>query len=314
MQTDDDFRTPRIAVCILTREREAGLTRTLEGIAKQRVPSRDFSQIRVIVVDNDPSRSGQPVCDRLRPTYPWSLEYAVEPIVGIPYARNRALEIAKAADDLIAFLDDDEVPSETWLAELLRVWREYSAEVVFGPVRPYFPEPVPRWIERGAFFEREAHPTGTVRSIGATNNVLMSTQMLRQSGMRFNERNRFSGGSDSAFSKGVHQAGYRMIWADEAFVTEWIPRSRASLKWLAMRRVRNGATEFSGPKISIWRRLHGVALGLARVVFGAGCAIVFLPFGRHRSVKAVLWGSYGLGLLYGVTGNQLQEYRTVRSV
>ena len=69
------------------------------------------------------------------------MEYALEPIVGIPYARNRALEMAMAADDLIAFLDDDEVPSEQWLAELLRVWREYSADVVFGPVQPFFPEP-----------------------------------------------------------------------------------------------------------------------------------------------------------------------------
>jgi hypothetical protein len=73
MVNNNEFGTPRIAVCVLTRVREAGLTRALEGIAKQRVPSRDFSRIRVIIVDNDPSRSIQPVCDRIRPTYPWSL-------------------------------------------------------------------------------------------------------------------------------------------------------------------------------------------------------------------------------------------------
>ena len=94
--------------------------------------------------------------------------------------------MAILAEDLIeAFLDDDEVPSEGWLARLLQVRREYSADVVFGPVGPYFPEPVPRSIERGAFVERELHPTGKVRSVGATNNVLMSTGMLRQSGIRF---------------------------------------------------------------------------------------------------------------------------------
>jgi GT2 family glycosyltransferase len=220
--------------------------------------------------------------------------------------------MAISAEDLLAFLDDDEVPSETWLAELLRVRREYSADVVFGPVEPYFPDPVPRWVEQGAFFKRESRPTGTVRDIGATNNVLMSTQMLRQSGLRFDKSYRFSGGSDSAFFRCVFQAGYRMIWADEALVAEWIPKSRTTLNWLAMRHFRNGANR--GRMLSLVRRPKVAALGFARVVFGAGCAVVFLPFGWHRSAKAIRWASYGLGLLYGVAGKHYQEYREPRNV
>lgn len=312
MQNNDELRASKVAVCVLTRQREAGLRRALEGIARQRVSSRDCAQIRVIVVDNDRDRSGEHVCERLRSTYPWRLDYVLEPMTGIPYARNRALEIAMVSDDLIAFLDDDEVPSETWLAELLRVWRKYSADVVFGPVEPHFPDPVPHWIEQGSFFEREAHPTGTACTVGATNNVLMSAHMLRQSTLRFDNTYRFSGGSDTVFFERVCQAGYRMIWADEAIVTEWIPRSRANLKWLALRHFRNGANRTR--KESIKQRLRSAVLGLTRVGFGASCALVFLPFGRHRAVKAVRWASYGLGLLYGVAGNHFEEYRTVRSV
>lgn len=312
MQTADSFKAPRISVCILTRMREAGLARALEGVAKQRVPSCDFAQIRVIVVDNDPGRSGQAVCDRLRSTYPWLLDFALEPIVGIPHARNRALEMALATDDLIAFLDDDEVPSERWLAELLRVRREYSADVVFGPVEPYFPEPVPRWIERGGFFDREVYPTGTVRSIGWTNNVLISTSILRRSGIRFDEAYRFSGGSDNVFFRRVYQEGYRMVWADEALAAEWIPRSRATLKWLAMRHFRNGVLE--GRRGSRVRRLQATGIGVARIGFGAGCAVVFLPFGRHLSAKAIRWASYGLGLVYGAAGWHFDEYRAARGV
>lgn len=314
MVNNDELETPRVAVCVLTRKREAGLTRALEGIAKQRVPSRDSSQIRVIVVDNDANRSGQQVCDRLRSAYPWPLEYAVEPIAGIPCARNRAVEIAVVADDLMVFLDDDEVPSETWLAELLRVWREYSADVVFGRVGQYFPDPVPGWIQRGAFFERRPHPTGTICIVGASGNVLMSTQMLRQSGIRFDETYRFSGGSDFFFFRRVYQAGYRMIWADEALATEWIPKSRTTLKWLAMRHFADGTLFGLGRDLSIWRRLHATALGIARVAFGAGCAVVFLPFGRHRSVKAIRWACYGLGLMYGIAGRNVEQYREPRSV
>jgi succinoglycan biosynthesis protein ExoM len=312
MQSNHEIHTTRIAVCIPTRLRAAGLVRVLEGIGKQSLSSHDFATVRVIVVDNDPGASGQNVCDRLRPTYPWPLDYILEPKAGIPYARNRALDAAMPENDLLAFIDDDEVPSEKWLVHLLQVWRDYSADVVFGPVKPYFPDKVPRWIERGAFFERDAHPTGTVGAIGGTGNVLMSTRLLKQSGIRFDENYRFSGGSDYFFFLRVREAGYRMVWAEGADAVEWNPACRANLKWLLMRHFRNGA--LIGRQHSIWRRFQSSAIGMARIVGGIICALVFLPFGRHRSARALRWASYGLGLLYGVSGNHFEEYRMVSSV
>jgi glycosyltransferase involved in cell wall biosynthesis len=286
--------------------------RTLEGIAKQRLSSTELATVRVIVVDNDPGGSGQQVCDRLRPAYPWPLDYIPEPIVGIPYARNCALKAAIPATDVIAFIDDDEVPSEEWLIHLLRVWREYSADVVFGPVSPYFPDPVPRWIERGAFFEREDRPNGASCSEGSTCNVMMSTRMLSESGIRFDETYPFSGGSDLFLFRRVHKAGYRMVWAENARAVEWIPASRATLKWLLMREFSCGA--IVGRQHSIWRRFQSAANGMARAFAGAGCTLLLFPFGRHQSARAVCRASYGLGLLYGATGKQVEHYRIARGV
>jgi hypothetical protein len=140
----------------------------------------------------------------------------------------------------------------------------------------------------------------------------MSVRMLKQSGIRFDKTYRYSGGSDFFFSQRVYQAGYRMIWANEALVIEWIPKSRTSLKWLAMRHFKNGTLQ--GRKYPIWRRVRPAVLGMARIVFGAACTVVFFPFGRHRSAKAIRWASYGLGLLYGVAGKYYQEYREPRCV
>jgi glycosyltransferase involved in cell wall biosynthesis len=310
MENNSQFQPPRIAVCVITRCRADGLTRALQGVAGQRIAPSDFSHIRVVVIDNDPASSGQPVCDRLRPGYPYALDYALEPETGIPQARNRAIEMTMSADDLMVFLDDDEVPSETWLLELLRVWREYTADVVLGPVGHYFPEPVPRWIERGAFFDRQPRPTGTVCTVGWSGNVLISTHVLRESGLRFDESYRLTGGSDIVFFKQVYEAGYRMIWADEALATEWIPKSRATLKWLAMRNFRIGALEVRN--FSALRRLRAGSIGLVRIVVGAACAVALFPFARHLSAKAVRWASYGVGLLYGITGKKFDEYRKVR--
>ena len=312
MKSQVDLQTTRIAVCVPTRLRAAGLTRALEGIAKQKLPSTELATVRVIVVDNDPDGSARQVCDHLRSTLPWPLDYILEPMVGIPYARNCALKAAMPANDLIAFIDDDEVPSEEWLVHLLRVWREYSADVVFGPVKPYFPDPVPHWIERGKFFEREDHPTGTVCNGGATGNVLMSTRMLTQSSIRFDETHPFGGGSDLFFFRRAHQAGYRMVWAENAHAVEWIPASRATLRWLLMREFSNGS--LIGRQHSIWHRFRSAANGTARAIAGASCALLLFPFGRHRSARALRSASYGLGLMYGATGKQVEHYRVPRSV
>jgi GT2 family glycosyltransferase len=310
MKLTEVSQAPRVAVCLLTRDRPTGLKRALNGIAVQEIPAGSIERLQVQVIDNDPARSAMAVVDALRPAYPWMLEYAVEPTVGIPHARNRAVELAMEANDLIVFFDDDEVPRQDWLAELLRVWRAYSADVVFGCVDPFFPEPVPSWIHRGAFFEKAQRTTGTVCVLGSTANVLMSSRMLKESGIRFDESLRFSGGSDTFFFRRVHQAGYRMISAAEAVVVEWIPASRANLKWLVMRHFRNGALEGKRWQ-TLLRRLRAGAIGVGRVVAGSGCAVALLPFGWHRAVKAIRWASYGLGILYGLAGKHFEEYRLV---
>jgi hypothetical protein len=115
----------------------------------------------------------------------------------------------------------------------------------------------------------------------------MATHIVSASGLRFDERHPLSGGSDSYFFRRVREMGYRMIWADQALVTEWVPKSRATLNWLAMRHFRSGATEFDGPEGSIMCRLRGAAAGLARLGLGASCAVALFPFGWHRFVKAI---------------------------
>ena len=303
---------PKIAVCLITRMRDVGLRRALEGIAKQNLPPSDYSHLRVIVIDNDPDGSARCMCDKMRTTFRWKLDYYVEPNVGIPFARNLALSMAMATDDLVVFFDDDEVPLEDWLAQLLRVWRERSADVVFGPVSPYFPESVPEWVIRGHFFERENHQTGSVCSVGATNNVLISVKMLRESRIRFDEEYRFSGGSDWVFFSHVHKAGYRMLWAHEARVSEWIPKSRATVKWLARRHFRFGT--LAARQQHLGARVVVIVRAVARIVFGICCAGPFLLLGKHRSVQAIRWASYGLGLLNGALGGHFDEYRSPRPV
>ena len=313
MHSDRGMALVRIAVCLATRGRQAGLSRALAGIAKQKLACREVS-LRVIVIDNDEAGSAAATCERLRAEYPWPIEYVIEEKLGIAFARNRALELGKT-DDFIAFLDDDEVPSETWISELLSVQQRYSADVVFGPALPFFPEPVPQWVREGHCFSKPREKTGAVCPTGSTQNVLFSTWILRDTGFRFDEKLALCGSEDYDFFLRVSRAGWRLVWANEAVVTEWYPRTRANLSWFLKRHFRYGSTEISLRAVNSFpaKALEAVA-ALARIVVGLTCSLVFFPLGKRHSITALRWASFGLGLLYGLSGKRFLEYRTVHTV
>jgi glycosyltransferase involved in cell wall biosynthesis len=304
---------PAVAVCALTCQRPAGLERLLEGIAGLTfAPGREPS-IRVVVVDNDPAGSSRAIAERLRARLPWPLEYVVEPRRGIPFGRNRALEVAGDVD-FVAFIDDDEAPEPDWLDELLRVQRATDAEIVTGPVLPRYEETPPEWIERGRFFERRRFATGAELHFARTSNVLISSRVYDPSERPFPEGFALNGGDDTYFFKRAHMAGHRIVWADEARVLEWAPASRMTVPWLLRREFRRGNTLslcLRSLEDSPRRRARRAGNGLAKIVQGTGIALVGVVAGRHRRVRGLQRIWFGAGLIAGLTGFVYQEYRTI---
>jgi O-antigen biosynthesis protein len=99
---------PFISVVICTRDRPDRLRACLNELDRQEYP-----RFEVVVADNAPAdaavrglvgaRQGRATC-----------RYVAEPRRGLSWARNAG--IAAAAGDIIAFVDDDEVPDRHWLA------------------------------------------------------------------------------------------------------------------------------------------------------------------------------------------------------
>ena len=300
----------RIAVCAATYRRPQGLARLLEGLARLAFPATP-PEIRIIIVDNDEAGGGRDVCEAARAALTWPLEYVVEPQRGISEARNAALDHAGDAE-WIAFIDDDEEPAPDWLAELIRVQRECDADVVAGPVASVFETPPPKWAAKGRFFQAARHATGTRLPYAFTSNVLFRASILRETGVRFDPALSLAGGGDRMFFQRIGQAGYAIVWADDAVVRETVPASRMTRRWVWRRAFRYGV---SGARIDgelrpgIATRLRIAALGAYRVAKGTLLLLPTAPFGAHHVVTNVRHVCYGVGMWLGAAGYRYPEYR-----
>lgn len=99
----------RLSVVICTRDRPAGLARTLQSLEHQ--TDRDFD---VLVVDNAPTT--HPVAGVVGDSDLQCCRYVIESKPGLSRARNKALKEIDA--DLVAWLDDDEIADRLWIQSI----------------------------------------------------------------------------------------------------------------------------------------------------------------------------------------------------
>ncbi len=302
-----------VDIAVATYRRPKGLHRLLGGLQRLRFPS-GAPDLRLVVVDNDAEGSARGVCEDARAWLDLPLVYRIEKRRGIPQARNAAVTAALERAEFLAFIDDDEVPGPLWLAELLRVQGETGADAVAGPCLPVFEDRVPRWVERGGFFERPRFAPGARIDHAFTHNVLVRTRALAGLGALFDERMALCGGEDSELFGRFAARGHTIVWADTAAVFEWVPRSRANARWILERAFRVGT---SSAFVERHRRERPVS-ATRLLAHGGWClakGATLLPLGalrgRARAMQALRLAAFGAGRLGGLVGIRREEYRTI---
>jgi succinoglycan biosynthesis protein ExoM len=303
--------TTRVAIGIATHRRPAGLRRLLHGLERLEFRA-EVPTVSVIVVDNDSDAAeGLQVCNDLR-GFRWPLEAIHETRKGISFARNRVLQRAlEMGVDAIVFIDDDEVPEPEWLDGLLQVHVSTGAEIISGPVEPWFEESVPDWVVRGQFFDRGRFTTGTELPYARTGNLLLDACFLKASGLRFDERFGLTGGEDTVLTLKLKKLGARIVWADNAPVRESVPSNRATVSYILRRSFVGGNN---------WTRIEcllnpGAAVvakravsALTRVGEGALLLIPSLLLGRHAMVRSLAKVYLGAGALMALAQFKLKFY------
>jgi succinoglycan biosynthesis protein ExoM len=298
----------RIAVCLCTCARPALLRECLTAVAAglRAAPPPDAT-LALFVVDNRPDGRAAAVCDALRETLPCPLRFAEEPEPGISFARNHALREALAwGADLVAFLDDDDLPEPDWLARLVARQRATGADLVFGAWRWPGDLALRPW-QRDVKFFRPADFTALNRfglpAAAGTYNVAIGRTLLERmaaEGPWLRPQFALAGGGDTDFFVRAHRGGARHALAtDSRVVRRWEP-ARTTFAGVLRRAFRVGNTsalqdrEALEPRAFRHKRRR-VALRLARLLVATPLHLApSRRFARHAFEIARLSGdAYG---------------------
>lgn len=292
----------RYLVSIATYKRPDDLARLLSSLEV----SLPLDRADVVVVDNDPEGSGRP--SALGSAL--GVQYVIEPAPGIASARNRGLKHFGPQYRGILFVDDDEWVAPNWFESLVDYAEGVRAGVVTGPVRTVVPEGAPGWIRRGGFYQRATVPTGTKLMSAATNNTLMTREAWVRAGCpSFDTAFSSTGGSDWDMFWGVRKSGSQVVFCAEALVSEDVPASRLSFRWLRRRALRSGIVN------TRVRLKHGDRLvlpllrGCCRAIYYCGVLaydLIFRGGVRARSLNPIF---FEIGRVSGLAGHRIHEYK-----
>jgi GT2 family glycosyltransferase len=134
--------SPDITVIMPTFRRPASLARALDGLAGQDDPAASWE---LVVVDNDDAPGAGEVFGGHAGSFRSPARLVREPARGSAHARNRG--IAEAAGGIIVMIDDDVVPSPSWLATLVAPILEGRCDATGGRVVLDPTVPRPRWYD-----------------------------------------------------------------------------------------------------------------------------------------------------------------------
>ncbi len=305
------------AVCVCTRRRPEMLRACLDSLIAQ-VPPEGWT-VTLIVVENDDKPRCIDIVSEVKKRTSYPIKYANETDLGIPQARNRAIDASRALGaEWVAFIDDDEVADPDWLVCLCRRAEQDGVDVVHGALRNEYPPETPDWLPRRLLTVRE---NGKILQTASTANVMFRLALTEQAGfkLRFDTSLRFTGGEDLDFFHRATERGARIVWEQSAVVSEIIRPSRVRLGWQLERAfwiaLINSATE---------RRRHGLTRAFIRKLPKSLSrlikAVVLIPFVvlwpvgapfRRVAFKAMKSCASGLGGLAGLTPFRVEPYRVI---
>jgi GT2 family glycosyltransferase len=269
---DESKASVEAVICIPTFRRPDGVAATLQSLLAQQGGLR----FAIVVVENDAENPVGAVSARsLLDGTDIPSAVVIEQRQGNCHAINRAFSEARErfpAADYFLMIDDDEMASPDWLAQMVSTARRTGASIVGGPVIRQFDIPVPESVSRHPLYGFISGPTRQVPVIHGTGNCLIHREVFaRLEPSLFDVAFNFLGGGDMEFFARCRAAGFTFWWCEEAVIYETVAAERTTSKWLMRRSVRTGSINYvidskSMPGPAVAARLqakNAISLGLS---------------------------------------------------
>ncbi|MHA1600771.1 MAG: glycosyltransferase [Alphaproteobacteria bacterium] len=236
---------PQISVIICTYNRATLLARALLAFHEQ---DSDITA-EIIVVDNnshdDTAETVRRYAEDLHSVLP--VTYVHEPKQGLSRARNTGITAARGR--ILAFLDDDAVPSPCWLAAIADIFTNRpNAAAAGGPIEPEFEVPRPVWLGPDVEGYYSILDLGPDPRVFPRNRLPFGANLaLRKSSLgklRFSEQlgrkgANLASGEEFALLAELRSQGREIYYTPAMHVRHFIAKERLRIEWL-MARSRSG--------------------------------------------------------------------------
>ncbi|MEN9725664.1 MAG: hypothetical protein RL434_30 [Pseudomonadota bacterium] len=304
----------KIIVAVATLGRPRLLGELLDSFIDMEHP--ESTDVTFLVVENDAIARSASIVDSFKSRVGKDVVHLNEARRGIPFARNAALEWALGQNaDVLCFVDDDGEVSRDWLKNLVGTLIERQLDLVGGPIRPVPAEPLKSrraaavlagWQSKYGSMQHERHRLSASGEDGQfniyTHNWAARLDIIRKTGLRFDETMLETGGSDSAFSIALRAAGGRSGWAGNAAVIDKLPTDRLTFSYMWRRGLSQGMISAALAK----NLPSGMPLLMsARIIAGM---IIFLASDRGRSIQSLYSLAFQWGQWLGLRGRKARQY------
>lgn len=301
---------PLIVIGLATYKRPMMLKKALDSLIEIEIPSGTVTKL--VLCENSDSTKSRKLLEEIREDLRIASLYVQETKKGIVHARNRMLgEATKQGADYLAFFDDDEQVSKSWLVQLYDSLIANEAQVIQGKVESVFPEGESLGDYKEEYPSSPRVKNGRLLKVAYTNNVIVDLAFLNSKRLRFDQRLNDSGGSDALLFKQLHRAGAKIVYCDDAVVKETIPESRSNLNWLEKRKYRDGFAGILTDKILENRGKYWVKVVVHLLTFSKYTFLRKMRLSGNKQVSHRFYQLEALGAVHAAFKRKIDYYGKV---
>ena len=214
---------------------------------KSIINQKSIHKIKIYIIDNSKKNDFNKFrIKKLNKISNVTIKFLIEKRKGIPFARNKSLEIIRStASDFSCLIDDDCELSKHWLKNMLTCFNFTRSNIITGPQVPKFNNIYEKVLER------QFKHLSKIKW-AATNNVFIKSKLLNKSKIKFDIDLKNLGGSDQVFFSKLNKMGHSIIWNEYSKVFERRNQKKTNLIWFLKRNIRYG----SSSRI-LYSKIHG---------------------------------------------------------